>query len=50
MKSFLTPSTTMEFNATLEQFLKYQLALEQEQPARLLYPAMAADTYDSFLH
>ena len=48
IKSFLAPSTTVEFNAALGQFLKYQLALEQVQPDRLLYLAIPIDTYDSF--
>lgn len=48
IKSFLTPSATTEFNAALGQFLKYQLALEQAQPDRVLYLAIPADAYDSF--
>lgn len=48
IKSFLAPSATVEFNAALGQFLKYQLALEQVQPDRLLYLAIPVDTYDSF--
>lgn len=48
IKSFLAPSATTEFNAALGQFLKYQLALEQAQPDRVLYLAIPADTYDSF--
>jgi hypothetical protein len=48
VKSFLAPSTTVEFNAALGQFLKYQLALEQVQPDRILYLAIPIDTYDSF--
>ncbi|NJM74151.1 MAG: hypothetical protein HC862_31005 [Scytonema sp. RU_4_4] len=34
----------------LEQFLKYQLALEEEQPERLLYLAVPLDTYRSFFN
>jgi hypothetical protein len=48
IKSFLAPSTTVEFNAALGQFLKYQLALEQVQPDRILYLAIPIDTYGSF--
>lgn len=48
VKSFLAPSTTVEFNTALGQFLKYQLALEQVQPDRILYLAIPIDTYDSF--
>jgi len=48
IKSFLAPSATTEFNAALGQFLKYQLALEQVQPDRILYLAIPLDAYDSF--
>ncbi|NJM71747.1 MAG: hypothetical protein HC862_16955 [Scytonema sp. RU_4_4] len=34
----------------LGQFLKYQLALEEEQPERLLYLAVPLDTYRSFFN
>jgi len=48
IKSFLAPSATTEFNTALGQFLKYQLALEQSEPDRILYLAVPVDTYDSF--
>jgi hypothetical protein len=48
VKSFVGPSETTEFNAALGQFLKYQLALEVEQPDRTLYLAIPVDTYRSF--
>lgn len=35
VKSFVSPSATTEFSTALGQFLKYQLALEEEQPQRL---------------
>jgi XisH protein len=48
IKSFLAPSATAEFSTALGQFLKYQLALEQAQPDRILYLAIPVDAYDSF--
>ncbi|WP_373525341.1 XisH family protein [Nostoc sp.] len=48
VKSFVAPSTTTEFSTALGQYLKYQLALEEEQPERLLYLAVPLDTYRSF--
>ncbi|MDZ8189843.1 MAG: XisH family protein [Nostoc sp. ChiSLP02] len=48
IKSFVSPSATTEFSTALGQFLKYQLALEEEQPERLLYLAVPFDTYRSF--
>jgi hypothetical protein len=48
VKSFVSPSATTEFSTALGQFLKYQLALEEEQPQRLLYLAVPFDTYRSF--
>jgi XisH protein len=48
VKSFIGFSATTEFNAALGQFLKYQLALEEDQPDRILYLAIPLDTYRSF--
>ncbi|NEQ96257.1 MAG: fatty-acid oxidation protein subunit alpha [Cyanothece sp. SIO2G6] len=48
VKSFLGPSATTQFDAALGQFLKYQLALEDTEPDRLLYLAVPADTYRDF--
>ena len=48
VKSFVGLSATTEFNSALGQFLKYQLALEEEQPDRTLYLAIPVDTYRSF--
>ncbi|ACC79297.1 hypothetical protein Npun_R0526 [Nostoc punctiforme PCC 73102] len=48
VKSFVAPSTTTEFSTALGQYLKYQLALEEEQPERLLSLAVPLDTYRSF--
>jgi XisH protein len=48
IKSFIGASATTEFSTALGQFLKYQLALEEEQPDRLLYLAIPLDAYRSF--
>ncbi len=48
IKSFISASATTEFSTALGQFLKYQLALEEEQPDRLLYLAIPLDAYRSF--
>lgn len=50
IKSFVGSSATTEFNAALGQFLKYQLALEEEQPDRTLYLAIPLDVYRSFFN
>jgi XisH protein len=48
IKSFIGVSATTEFSTALGQFLKYQLALEEEQPDRVLYLAIPFDAYRSF--
>lgn len=48
IKSFIGPSGTTEFSTALGQFLKYQLALEEEQPDRMLYLAIPWDAYRTF--
>jgi hypothetical protein len=48
IKSFVGSSATTEFSTALGQFLKYQLALEEEQPDRLLYLAIPLDADSSF--
>ena len=48
IKSFVGPSETIEFSTALGQFLKYQLALEEDQPDRRLYLAVPQDTYRTF--
>ena len=48
IKSFIGPSETTEFSMALGQFLKYQLALEEEQPERKLYLAVPQDTHRTF--
>ena len=41
IKSFIGVSATTEFSTALGQFLKYQLALEEEQPDCILYLGLA---------
>ncbi|MDB9524539.1 element excision factor XisH family protein [Oscillatoria sp. CS-180] len=48
VKSFVGPSATTEFNFALGQFLKYQLALEEEHPERVLYLAVPVDAEREF--
>jgi XisH protein len=48
IKSFIGVSATTEFSTALGQFLKYQLALEEEQPDRVLYLAIPLDAERSF--
>ncbi|MBF2015968.1 MAG: XisH family protein [Rivularia sp. T60_A2020_040] len=48
INSFVGTSATTEFSTALGQFLKYQMALEEEQPERILYLAIPFDTYRSF--
>jgi hypothetical protein len=48
IKSFIGPSATTEFSNALGQFLKYQLALEEEQPDRMLYLAIPIDAEREF--
>jgi hypothetical protein len=48
IKSFAGASATTEFNGALGQFLKYQLALEEEEPDRKLYLAVPFDVYRAF--
>lgn len=48
IKSFVGASATTEFSMALGQFLKYQLALEEEQPDRVLYLAIPVDAEREF--
>lgn len=48
IKSFLNPSAITDFYAALGQFLSYRLALEVNEPDRILYMAVSIDTYRTF--
>ena len=50
VKSFAGGSTISEFHTALGQFLNYRVALEgSNEPERVLYLAVPADTYQMFL-
>jgi hypothetical protein len=50
VKSFASGSNISEFHTALGQFLNYRIALEiSEEPERILYLAVPADTYRFFL-
>ncbi|WP_310484414.1 XisH family protein [Chamaesiphon sp. VAR_48_metabat_403] len=48
IKSFIGVSATTEFSTALGQFLKYQLALEERDPNRILYLAIPIDVDRGF--
>ena len=48
IKSFIGVSATTEFSTALGQFLKYQLALEEREPDRILYLAIPIDVDRGF--
>ena len=48
IKSFLRASITSEFHIALGQYLNYQLILDNKEPERILYLAIAKDTYTTF--
>ncbi|TVQ07394.1 MAG: fatty-acid oxidation protein subunit alpha [Leptolyngbya sp. DLM2.Bin27] len=48
IQSLVGSSATTEFSTALGQFLKYQLALEEEQPDRTLYLAIPVDAAREF--
>lgn len=48
IKSFIAPSVLSEFHTALGQFISYRTALQVEEPDRVLYLAVPADTYQTF--
>jgi hypothetical protein len=48
VKSFLGPSVLTAFHTALGQFLNYRLALEVQDPQRVLFLAVPLDTYQTF--
>lgn len=48
IKCFLQASDVSEFHAALGQFLNYRYALSKQEPDRVLYLAIPAETYDTF--
>ncbi|MEQ9357699.1 XisH family protein [Coleofasciculus sp. F4-SAH-05] len=50
IKSFITPSNISEFHTALGQFLNYRVALEEQQPERVLYLAVPLGAYKTFFN
>lgn len=48
IKTFLATSTISEFHTAIGQFINYRIALEEEDPERLLYLAVPLDIYKRF--
>jgi len=48
IKSFISPSNISEFHTALGQFLNYRIALEEQQPDRVLYLAVPLGAYKAF--
>lgn len=48
IKSFIAASVVAEFHKALGQFLNYRVALEDQDPDRILYLAVPLDTYKAF--
>ena len=48
IKSFIGPSNISVFHTALGQFFNYRIALEEQDPNRVLYLAVPSGTYQSF--
>lgn len=48
IKTFLAASTISEFHTAVGQFINYRIALEDDDPERLLYLAVPLDIYKRF--
>jgi len=48
VKSFTRSSALSEFHTALGQFLNYRVALECQDPERILYLAIPTDAFDTF--
>ena len=48
IKSFIQGSPVSEFHTALGQFINYRTILADQEPERILYLAIPADTYNSF--
>ncbi len=47
IKSFVGPSSINEFHTAIGQFVNYRLVLAQQEPERLLYPAISEHMYET---
>jgi hypothetical protein len=50
IKSFIGSSNISEFHTALGQFLNYRVALEEQQPDRVLYLAVPQGAYQAFFN
>lgn len=50
IKSFIGSSNISEFHTALGQFLNYRVALEEQQPDRVLYLAVPQGAYKAFFN
>lgn len=50
IKSFIGPSLIADFHTALGQFMNYRLALENQDPERILYLAVPSDAYTVFFN
>lgn len=48
IKTFIAASTISEFHTAIGQFINYRIALEDDDPVRLLYLAVPLDIYKRF--
>ncbi|MEB3280682.1 MAG: XisH family protein [Lyngbya sp.] len=48
IKSFINPSAISEFHTAIGQFLNCQVALEEQEPDRILYLAVPQGSYKTF--
>jgi hypothetical protein len=48
IKSFLNPSIVTDFHLAVGQVLNYQVALDEQDPQRILYLAVPLDVYSIF--
>ncbi len=48
IKTFFAPSTISEFHTALGQVINYRIALEDNDPERLLYLAIPIEIYQGF--
>ena len=48
IKNFLNPSKITELYAALGQFIIYRLALQEQEPERMLYLAVPITVYNEF--
>jgi XisH protein len=48
VKTFLAPSAISEFHTAIGQFINYRIALEEEDPERVMYLAVSSDIHRRF--